>query len=178
MRHKFIIIGITTILIFVSLSGCVTDESTAKEKGEKYIKNKLDILWNYFAILYDDTSVYQYGKDAWEVRVSGELYQDWKYVKSFTESCYVKKENGDWTISETEISAEPLERDEGGDSSNSIHDMITTFGIYGIIGCLIVMVSVIVFIIIYGGIIKIREKVNKEIKNEGYKEKDNKENSS
>ena len=108
MKKHLIVIGIAVLLLIVGLSGCIGDEATAKSKGEEYLKEDFDSLRLYFAIMEEETTVNQYGKDAWKVTVSGELWQDWEYVSSFSESCYVKKENGEWRVSDTKIPAEQI----------------------------------------------------------------------
>ncbi len=149
MKKQVILVGLLSIFLVTVLSGCIGDEATAKSKGEEYLNEKIDSLWYHFAIVEQETSVYEYGKDAWRVTISGELYRDWEYVRSFSESCYVKKENGKWRVSDTEIPAEQI-NDSSEDSDDdfflglSANCCITLFIVW-------IVVCVIFFLLIRRG---------------------------
>jgi rhodanese-related sulfurtransferase len=83
------------------------DEITAKSKGEDYLNEKIDSYWGHFLIVDKEININQYDKDVYRVTISGELWQDRKYLYSFSESCYIKKENGKWCISDLPFLEKP-----------------------------------------------------------------------
>jgi hypothetical protein len=105
MKKIAIVIPILFLLFMELFNGCTSinssKESEAKAIGEAFLTQKIEHLYPLFHIKNITISIDTVGNDVWRVIYTGNAYEGQRVtpVRQVVEECYVKKENGNWIIS-------------------------------------------------------------------------------
>jgi hypothetical protein len=106
MKKIVIVIPILILLFMELFNGCTSinssEESEARAIGDAYLRNKIEHLYPLFYIENITISIDNEGNGVWRVIYTGDAYDAYQRfipVRQLVEECYVKKENGNWIIS-------------------------------------------------------------------------------
>jgi hypothetical protein len=107
MKKIVLVIPILILLFMELFNGCTSinssEESEVRVISDAYLRNKIEHLYPLFHIENITISIDNQGNGVWHVILLGDAYnayQRFTPVRQLVEECFVKKENGNWLISD------------------------------------------------------------------------------